>query len=156
MNNETLSSLHIGSAKEAIRITRYRDKVTEAEFYGLLSKFYDEVEETVSRKKLSTIGWALTSTGVTHLITAIISEIPDKGPILGISLQRFYALCAIALLIVGLVLVIISQVFPQSRCNVKENIITKHLKRELGNESSLYSEADLNAAQIADSSRDIT
>ena len=156
MNNKASTSLRISSAKEVICVTRYRSKVTEAEFYGLLSKFYDEVEETASRKKLSTIGWALTSTGVTHLITAIISEIPDKGPILGISLQRFYAFCAFALLIVGLVLVIISLAYPQSRCKVKESIIAKHLKRELSNESSFASEADSNAAQIADSIRDIT
>ena len=149
-NNQSGSSLTIRNVKETIRKTRYRSKVTETDFYRPLSQLYDEVEENASKKKLRTFGWAFTSTGASHMIASVITEIPDTSFASGSQIQKYYLMIAAIILIVGLILVALSIIFPRNRSRTKEEILKKYICQEFDDDPLSESAYIKSSAHLAD------
>jgi len=86
----SLDSYTLTNAKEIQKRVLHRH-FTESDLYRPLSQLYDEVESKCSRKGLLSWGIALTSNGFTHLLTSVITDIPDRSALTGAELTAIYS-----------------------------------------------------------------
>lgn len=116
-------------AEEVQKKLKYR-RFTEPEFYRPLAQLHDEVEYLCNRNLVRTLGWTLTTVGITHLFTAFTTRIPDYGPFQGDQLSRLYLNIAAGFLFVGIILLVVHLLLPNKVRKSKENRIRTYIDRE--------------------------
>lgn len=134
MTDDTSQTIiSVGDGKLIHKIRRVR-QMTDAEFYRPMSRLYDKVIDQHSQQHRRSVGWVMLSTGASHIVTCILTEIPDRGPITGKQLTILYFVISCLLSLAGIVLLVWNYTAHSTKSAEKEKLLDQIIEAEFTND----------------------